>query len=71
LSASAHNIFNVVNLAPPKGPLAGRRTAPPTLPSSASPLSWRPDSSPMAPRCGTSTFRHCLIFGRELNPAGL
>ncbi len=25
----------------------------------------------MAPRCGTSTFRHCLIFGRELNPAGV
>jgi hypothetical protein len=51
-SASAHNIFNVVNLAPPTQPLAGRRAALATLPFSASPLSWRPAFSPTAPRCG-------------------
>ena len=62
LSAFAHNIFNVVNLAPPNGTLGGRRTAPPTRLSSASRTSWHPAFSPTAPPYGTSIFRRGSTF---------
>ena len=64
LSAFAHNIFNVVNLAPPNGTLGGPPDGTTDSPFFGKSNQLATAFSPTAPRCGTSIFRRCLIFRR-------